>query len=140
MSLISAKNFISPFTNTVHLVTIVLVTLLFALFRLQGGGVAISYKDRSNAPLIERRPADQIDSLIIERSPAPARAIPAPRNEAARNDTQGTIEISREEGDLLREMIGKKPLVAAETENKQRTPPAKSSGALDEIAESLGLP
>lgn len=38
MSLISGKTLISPFTNKIHLVTIVVVSLAFGIFRLSGGG------------------------------------------------------------------------------------------------------
>lgn len=36
MSLISAKNFVSPFQNHVHLITLVMVAALFGAYRLAG--------------------------------------------------------------------------------------------------------
>jgi len=39
MSLISTKNFLAPFSNTVNLVTIIVIALLFGIYRLSGGGV-----------------------------------------------------------------------------------------------------
>ena len=39
MSLISTRNLISPFTNKVHLVTILAVSLSFGFFRLSGGAL-----------------------------------------------------------------------------------------------------
>jgi len=38
MSLISSKNFISPFKNSVHIITIVMIALAFIGLRLAGGG------------------------------------------------------------------------------------------------------
>lgn len=49
MALISAKNLISPVVNKLHLITIVLVTILFAVFRLSGGKVSIG-KGSSSIP------------------------------------------------------------------------------------------
>jgi len=41
MSLISGRNLISPFTNKVHLVTILVLALAFGIFRLLGGGLTV---------------------------------------------------------------------------------------------------
>lgn len=40
MSLINARNLVSPLTNKVHLMTIILIAIAFAVLRLSGGKVA----------------------------------------------------------------------------------------------------
>lgn len=134
MSLISVKNFVSPFTNTVHLVTIILVTILFAVFRLQGGGVKVSFSD-SAEPVIESRTvggANSLDTLIESEPPAqpvakrPARTIP----------DSGSIQITSEEDDLIKQMIGRNPAPAREVTRK---PAARDSDSLGEIEKSLGM-
>lgn len=44
MSLISIRSFAAPFTNKVHLVTIIVVAMLFTVYRLSGGGAEIVNK------------------------------------------------------------------------------------------------
>lgn len=39
MALLDFKNLIAPFNNTVHMVTIIAVVLLFVVFRLATGGI-----------------------------------------------------------------------------------------------------
>ena len=41
MALISSKNLAAPLTNKIHITSIILVALLFAVFRLAGGGVDV---------------------------------------------------------------------------------------------------
>ena len=138
MSLISIKNFVAPFTNTVHAVTIILATILFAIFRLQGGGVAVSYSRGADSQMIDRRQniaprsateARDVENLLNNRNTSPS----APQ--------QGSIRISPEEEDLLKQMIGNNPApektdkapVKASPDNK------KSPGGLDDIEKLLGM-
>ena len=55
MSLISSKNFLIPLTNKVHLITIFIVALAFAAFRMAGCNVHIerpgNLRGNSTAPL-----------------------------------------------------------------------------------------
>lgn len=48
MSLVSVRNFMTPFKNKVHLVTIVLVTTVFATFRLSGSSFEVRTLDGKN--------------------------------------------------------------------------------------------
>jgi hypothetical protein len=41
VALISSKNLAAPLTNKIHITSIILVALLFAVFRLAGGGVDV---------------------------------------------------------------------------------------------------
>lgn len=45
MALISTKNIITPFSDKMHLATIILLVVLFAAFRLSGGELEIVHKD-----------------------------------------------------------------------------------------------
>ncbi len=57
MALISSRNLAAPLTNKIHITTIILVALLFAVFRLAGGGVDVKsslkqkLKDEANTIL-----------------------------------------------------------------------------------------
>lgn len=46
MSLFSLRNFVSPFQNKVHLVTIILMTTVFATFRLSGSSLEVQHLDK----------------------------------------------------------------------------------------------
>ena len=130
MSLISIKNFISPFTNTVHLVTIILITVLFALFRLQGGGVGVSSpKYRETRTQSE---APSLDNLIQEDTVA----APVPARKVVESET---ITISEDEEDLIKQMIGKKPLEAEQAKPADNGRKSGNGGGLDEIEKTLGM-
>ena len=47
MSLVSTKNLLAPFTNKVHLVTMLLVIIAFTVLRLSGGGFFMEKRDSS---------------------------------------------------------------------------------------------
>jgi hypothetical protein len=57
VALISSRNLAAPLTNKIHITTIILVALLFAVFRLAGGGVDVKsslkqkLKDEANSIL-----------------------------------------------------------------------------------------
>ncbi len=130
MSLISIKNFISPFTNTVHLVTIILVTVLFVLFRLQGGGVGVSSpKYRDTRTPIE---VPSLDNIIHEET----LSAPAPAQKVVESED---INISEEEEDLIKQMIGKKPLAVEPSKPSENNKKGANGGGLDEIEKTLGM-
>jgi len=147
MSMVSIKNFISPFRNTVHTVTIVLVTILFALFRLQGGGVNANFS-RNRLPVdsrieipeanIEAEEPAQIDNLIKPVESAPEQKLPA-RTKTEDLADSGSIKISDDEGDLLKQMIGQKPLVEEPAVPANKNNKKDPTGGLAEIEKSLGM-
>lgn len=159
MSLLSVKNFVAPFTNSTHLVTIVLVTVLFALFRLQGGSVLISRDNdrqsessntrqfRQPAPIKnEQDTSESLDDLNSEINSFSKSS--SANLEPEDIPDKGTISISPEEEDLLGEMIGSKPLPPAMREEQQQLPKQKQNtqrggsqagGSLEDIERSLGL-
>jgi|GEM_PF-1359162 len=78
MALISPKNFMTPFTNKVHLATIAFVVILFAAFRAMGGafslqhggqvGRSVSPKSVSivEEPMANRAENDAVDGAGID--------------------------------------------------------------------------
>lgn len=140
MSLLSIKNFISPFTNTVHAVTIILVTVLFALFRLQGGGMSANFSKRSDTRYeskkevyVPREPLQNDSGLdnLIKREPVA-------RPQENRLPDSGSIQISGGEEDLLKQMIGKKPLDEG-APKPVKVAPKKGASDFDDIEKSLGM-
>ncbi|MCO6432487.1 MAG: hypothetical protein J5J00_16660 [Deltaproteobacteria bacterium] len=147
MSLISVKNFLAPFSNTTHIVTIVLFVAVFALFRLQGGAVTV--RSERSTPIFSPDEAStnsrSADPVTIDDEELGLIPPPRPQNAARRAEPinelpdEGTIEISpSEDSDLLGQMIGKQPPVQqrpADTKSDR----ARSGGSLEEIERSLGI-
>jgi hypothetical protein len=148
MSMVSIKNFISPFTNTVHAVTIILVTVLFALFRLQGGGISTAsgkgkpaYDRKIEIPtndLLESGNTENDAALnrLIKAPPANLPEIKAPEKPIGNS---GSIPITGEEEDLLKEMIGKKPLVDESAKPLKKDTKKDTAPGLSDIEKSLGM-
>jgi len=147
MSLISVKNFVSPFTNTTHVVTILLVTVLFALFRLQGGSVRVDFDANSrtnkfenpnSAPLRE----DSVEGLLHDNTSTNHAAPMIPRDaNTSRIPDRGKITITAEDEDLLGQMIGKQPLAPQKQPdaNSKKPDASRNGGGLEDIEKSLGL-
>lgn len=121
MSLISLKNFTSPLTNIVNLAAIIVIALVFFIYRYSGGGVALIRKNQPAATL-NRETSAQEDTPLIDRKATPVAAIPARPIEA---DSQ-----------LLDELLEKRP---GATTKKDETTRANSGSALDDIAKQLGV-
>ena len=74
MSLISTKNLVAPLTNMVHLITILLIAVAFAVLRLSGASISMA---SSNAP-VQRMPQQQaapaanLGTQLQENKRAPA--------------------------------------------------------------------
>jgi hypothetical protein len=49
MSLVSARNLVAPFTNIVHIITILLVAISFAVLRLSGAGFSVKESTSINS-------------------------------------------------------------------------------------------
>lgn len=121
MSLVSPRNLLLPFTNKVHLVTIILVGVLFAALRLSGGGITTK-----SQPAAAPGPA-----APVVGQPIPAAV--APTVEPSRRLVERTtIAIPKEqEGDLLKSLL--------KTQRAKPTPSKRSGGGLDDIERQLGL-
>ena len=142
MSLISGKNLLSPFTNKVHLMTILAVSLSFGFYRLSGGGVSLAPKSGAQKPITDSRGApparrsSAMDALIVPQSDlaaapvrgdAPARAAekPAPPPPARADDPfSGLLNASR--GNSIQQ-------------TKPAAPARPAGNSLEDIEKTLGL-
>jgi hypothetical protein len=123
MALLSLKNFRGPLTNPVHLVTIVLVTVLFGVFRWSGGGLSFSSGNRLAASGAGEETV--AEDTGVER-PAAGTTKPA-KPPVARNQ------------DLLGDMLkSDQKAVAAKPTQKPKDKSAGDAGLAD-IEKSLGL-
>lgn len=66
MSLISVRNLAVPFTNKVHLITILLVAFVFAAWRWSGGGV--STRGAAAGVATEQRRTEMAPRAPVDRS------------------------------------------------------------------------
>jgi len=136
MSLISVKNLALPFQNKVHTVTIIMVGVVFAIFRFTTGS-------------LENRPYNQRE--IVHTQVAPA-AEPAIKKEALNEALAAPVPAPKEKlvkipqpkaaknsPDLLTELAGKAPAPAVEPEDTGADEPAQSGGALGDVEKQLGL-
>lgn len=154
MSLISIRNAVAPLTNTTHLVTIVLFTVLFGVYRVSGGTIRVS---ESGSHRLEEIPAKPrvaptsdfgLPALELQKeAPKTAPAGAVPLNKASKIPDSGSVRLQpSEDGDLLQEMIGNDPLPNARRNDgheTQRRPVEKrvdqNNGSLDDIEKTLGL-
>ena len=151
MSLISLRNAVAPLTNTTHLVTIVLFTVLFGVYRVSGGTIRVSGADNARR-FEESIPKQHNDSALPGLIQQPkdiiktAPAIPA-QNPPSKIPDSGSIRLGpSNDGDLLKEMIGDEPLPNARRNDPQNIQPRKpidkhseAVGSLDDIEKTLGL-
>jgi len=109
MSLISVQNFIAPFRNTTHVVTLVLVAALFGAYRYSGGALA----------------------TVSKRSPLAPRVAPNVHEDAP----VIVDEVEDADNDVLKEVMGrsnrKDPNKNAKGEDLKST--------LDDVEKKLGL-
>lgn len=76
MSLISTKNLVAPLTNMVHMITILLIAITFAVLRFSGASISLQ---SSSAPTIDSRTNTPIVAPVDpgQQTAQPQRA-PAP--------------------------------------------------------------
>lgn len=134
MSLVS--NLKSPFTKTTPVVTIVLLAVLFAVFRLSGGSVRV-----------ERKPARAPERRIeVNR---PSASLPRPSDSTKQNqiikhsENAGTISLSDSESeDFMRKVLENRRAKDAANQKEggsnSATGTTRRSG-LDDIEKDLGL-
>lgn len=154
MALVSVKNFVTPFTNRVHLGTIILVVVVFAVFSAADGRLSLSLPNRPKAgvdqnydsgkrsaqpvkhqlpdapsTMDELDPTQELSRLGIEPDQQPAAAAQQRQHAAA---PRGQQQPAAQNGDLLDSMIGHK--------NAGKDPQGgKNQGDLDEVERRLGL-
>ena len=153
MSLISLRNAIAPLTNTTHLVTIVLFSVLFGVYRISGGTIRIGSSD------ISRHSEEVAPRTKLSATGFPPANLDIEKNDLGKNSIgkppvnikipdSGSIRLDANgETDLLKDMIGDEPLPVERQNNansvkQQRKPIEKhseSNESLDDIEKTLGL-
>ena len=78
MSIFSPRNFISPLTNTVNLVAIILVILLFAVFRFSAGRMNAELRNTAKKQEAETRQVLPVATIAQNVSPDVAALVPGP--------------------------------------------------------------
>jgi len=119
----NVKIFAAPLLNRVHLVTILVVAILFGAFRLSGGGAGLKSKQLS------RERADRAP-LEVE---APTRSTARVTAPIAADDILG-IE---NEGDLFNPQAHVRRLTGGETEGRPAAPVKPPTRAASDSTESL---
>lgn len=123
MSLISPKNFVAPFFNAVNLATIIVVAVLFAIYRFSGGGVSISSR-KNVAPVV--REAAVVKNTEQEK--------PVQVN----NDQAHAVAVRPSSDDkTLGDLLDRDSKLPAPSKPNSAQKPRSSS--LDDIAKQLGV-
>ncbi len=129
MAFVSIQNLVAPFTNKVHLTSIIAVALAFAVFRLSGGGISVETphkptQKQQRAPLTSTSPiAAQMELL---KSPP------------TQPTTPSTGQITREQ--VFAPVKTAKPKRSAPAAYKTKSQNSQStSTGLEDIERSLGL-
>ena len=133
MSLISIRNVVEPLSNKVHLVTIVVITLTFGIYRASGGTVEVSDRqldlNRQKTNLFEeaKKTAGSKKRTLVKKK-APAKASSA----------------SLDDNNFLHSVLGSnagsaKNAETAEAKTKVAESSNQNGGGLDDIEKSLGL-
>lgn len=133
MALVSIRTLVAPASNSIHLVSIGFVVLLFGFLRWSGGDISISRSGRS-------APAIKSDRLFDTNIPAAEPKQPSTN----RLPQRGVVNVPEEAADDLLDSIlandndvpARKPNPAA---GESRQKPRSGTSALDEIERSLGL-
>ena len=128
MSLISPKNFIAPFTNVVNLATIIVVALLFLIYRLSGGGVAMSSRkappQTNREATVKEAPVNKVASAEKRQETQEAQAAPARSLHPSADNS------------AIDDLLDRKP---SNDYKKQNSPSNPGGSSLDDIAKQLGV-
>ena len=136
MSILSPRNFLSPFTNTVNLVAIILVILLFAVFRFSMGRYQVQTRD--NFPKAETMGPSRVQEMPVVAPNTGAAAAPALNQEpppaVERGSTTAESDLEREIQALSRAGKQEDAQLANEAARKKQEDPG-----LKEVEKALGL-
>lgn len=130
MGMVQIKNFVVPLTNKIHVGTILLVALIFAVYRLSGGGAEVV----PGTPAASRSPA-------LQPMHEPSKADALFEQESAQMFGSGAsaapsrgAQPQRARPNLLDEAFN------ARADKPRTAPPsANNRGGLDDIEKQLGL-
>lgn len=150
MSLVSVHNFTAPLRHRIHLITIILVTVVFATLRLSGASFEVKNANDPRRGFAEsapasgdavglRQPGQRIDNSAAEEV---LRAMRAQRAVTKRAETPLTID-QNSRGDLIEDVMRPAPPPVAqnkvETSDTSRDRADQGSGSLSDIEKQLGL-
>ena len=143
MGLFSVRNFAAPFTNTVNLIAIVFLVLLFAVFRFSSGRyqVAGDADGSGKAPAASMRQMPSIDAFLAtqtEKSPRQveeAVAAPSPVEAAPQKKV---LDNNNHSADLTGE-IEALSAKAKQTTSSKKSPPKNEDAGLNDIEKALGI-
>jgi hypothetical protein len=122
MSLISPKNFLAPVTNAVNLATIIVIALLFGIYRYSGGGVSMSSR-KAPAQNIRQESNIRPDSVkIAPDTELENQNLRAPRGEDNNSSLDDLLESQKYVAPTRAQPSGKAP-----------------GSSLDDIAKQLGV-
>ena len=138
MSFINIHNVLAPFTNKVHLTTIILVALAFAAIRWHGGGVEIeeSADKRVRTPKRATAPATTTETRakpkrtnfeMFEKAPVKTKK------------TREVIDLPRGNTDFVDSMIESTAKKRAASKNRAAAKKPTKEGGLDDVERILGL-
>lgn len=111
MSLISTQNLVAPLTNTVHLITIILVAISFAILRLMGASLSVQPVSNMSTPRVQ-------DSAPLQQEQRSAPSI---------------------EQELFKQDAADEPLWAQPEQDQVEDSPSPAGGGLDDIERALGM-
>lgn len=158
MSLVSVANFTAPFKNRVHLITIILVTIVFATLRLSGASVEVhstsDAKRSSSVPADTSRTGanDTLAPFGRQEAAQPSqqhyegedflRAARAQRAAQAKHNDASLSINQNSQGDLIEDVM--RPPAAPVARNKaaeqsQAERDKLQGGSLSDIEKQLGL-
>ncbi|MCB0318292.1 MAG: hypothetical protein KDD56_06005 [Bdellovibrionales bacterium] len=123
MSLISIKNVVEPFSNKVHLVTIIVITFTFGIYRASGGTVEISNRQYE---LNNKR------TTLFEEDSA----------EVATSKPKKTFSFSsktKNDDDFVKSLLGSNAKSVEKSQQKEVPTSQSQDSGFDEIEKSLGL-
>jgi hypothetical protein len=138
---------LTPLTQRTNIITIVLVTVLFAFFRLAGGGFSVqnatdpkpdaakgSVKSTKTSPKVAAPEGEDELLRSLNGELGPVRVLPndagAPEDRAAQGN----------EPDLMDEILGREVLPASERAKRERAQRQQNSEGLEDVKKMLGLP
>ena len=127
MGIFSVRNYFAPFTNTVNLIAIIFVVLLFAVFRFSMGRYQVTTTDKSKSSLSPKIESDSETSKVSDSVPAVKK--PVEQQVAPSQASEGeSIDLKKEI-----EALGKSSAKSAPTPSKEQ------QGSLGDIEKALGL-
>ena len=149
MSLVSVANFAAPFRNRVHLITILLVAIVFATLRLSGASVEVhSSSDPKRTQPIDTNRSAANDTLnpFGRQNAAPTRVegdefLRAMRTQPKRNDIPLSLN-PNSQGDLIEDVMRppSAPVARNKAQEQGQTDKDKlDGGSLSDIEKQLGL-